>query len=631
MSKNTMVISVDDFYDGTYQPESPPDVMVVTAPPIEGVVGPDSFIQWWNDGYVDPFNVRPRPPSPPPPPLPIQGHGKVQQPVGNSSDIASDGSGIYTVNYHGRIYDVSIDKNGRAINANFVKLDKHTLKNISSEEASSYAKSYAERSFRQWYSEKYIAPKYKFENNDQKLHDNFLKNTLKKTTSELKKEGGFFLRDTSFNIIKAFTARGMTPEVEGKILTFVDEAIASFNDKDERLRQRNSDYYTNAIKLADFTGISENAYEIGELDMINTLFAKPFIDEKYNGRTLSTLAKQGSTIEVKSRVALVKDIKNNKTTAYLVQPDGVAIGSNIPVVQAKYNKTSATPVFTFETADGKITCMRSFRQAGNYVGFEFSAHSESIKSKNDIFPEDINLNFDKKIENIKLPFEYQINDAIVVFPDGSNMNPIYIYYGYPKSRYVDELKNSERKRQEEQYDQIKTGIKATLDFYKELAEKLGVKAEKLAENLAASSKGKKIRNAEDALKVFEQYKNSLGKKYGAKDREAIAKALESRDTKLVADRFNKMSKVFYRAGKVMDYADLGNELYKAFKTDNWRPFFVKAETLIAGNTAGAATAFAFSIVLGGPVGIIGFALIMAAVGALVDEQLVEQINKILGI
>ncbi|MDR2225427.1 MAG: colicin-like pore-forming protein [Providencia sp.] len=58
---------------------------------------------------------------------------------------------------------------------------------------------------------------------------------------------------------------------------------------------------------------------------------------------------------------------------------------------------------------------------------------------------------------------------------------------------------------------------------------------------------------------------------------------------------------------------------------------MKAETLIAGNTAGAATAFAFSIVLGGPVGIIGFALIMAAVGALVDEQLVEQINKILGI
>jgi len=47
--------------------------------------------------------------------------------------------------------------------------------------------------------------------------------------------------------------------------------------------------------------------------------------------------------------------------------------------------------------------------------------------------------------------------------------------------------------------------------------------------------------------------------------------------------------------------------------------------------AAALTAFAFSIILGLPLGIIGFALIMALVGAFVNEQLMESINSRLGI
>ncbi|MEY0725904.1 colicin-like pore-forming protein [Providencia rettgeri] len=629
MSKNTMVVSVDDFYDGTYQPESPPDMIVVTAPPMEGPIGEPSFIEWWNDGYVDPLNVRPRPPSPP---QPVQGHGKVQQPSGNINDVASDGSGIYTVNYHGRIYDVNIDKNGRATKVTFVKLDKHILKSISEKEAEKSVKKSAELSFRRWYSDKYITPNYKFGDNKKLLSENMIKNMLNSTRKKITDERAFFVRDTGFYFLKFYTPSFMTTDIENKISNFIKDSVELLNKEKPQLQEKNGEYYNRAIKVAEFTGVTEKAFDLGELDMVSTLYAGPFIDKSLNGKSLSKLADEGGTIEVKNRISLVKDIKNNKITAYLVKADGVGVGRNIPIIKAEYHKQLPTvPEFRFDLSDGKLTVGRTFKQYYDHVGFESQGSDNTLKSENAILPKDINLNFERKVESIKLPYEYQINDAIVVFPDGSNMNPIYVYYGYPKSRYIDELKNSERKRQEEQYDQLKTGIKATLDFYKELTEKLGVKAEKLAESLAASSKGKKIRNAEDALKAFEKYKKSLDKKYEAKDREAIAKALESKDAKLVADRFNKMSKVFYRAGKVMDYADLGNELYKAFKTDNWRPFFVKAETLIAGNTAGAATAFAFSIVLGGPVGIIGFALIMAAVGALVDEQLVEQINKILGI
>ncbi|WP_349289663.1 colicin-like pore-forming protein, partial [Salmonella enterica] len=39
----------------------------------------------------------------------------------------------------------------------------------------------------------------------------------------------------------------------------------------------------------------------------------------------------------------------------------------------------------------------------------------------------------------------------------------------------------------------------------------------------------------------------------------------------------------------------------------------------------------FSIMLGTPVGILGFAIIMAVVSALVNDKFIEQVNKLIGI
>lgn len=75
----------------------------------------------------------------------------------------------------------------------------------------------------------------------------------------------------------------------------------------------------------------------------------------------------------------------------------------------------------------------------------------------------------------------------------------------------------------------------------------------------------------------------------------------------------------------MDGVDLALELKKAIETDNYRSFFVKATSLLAGYEAGLLTAWAFSIILGTPLGILGFAIIMAAVSALIDEKLVEKV------
>lgn len=614
MTSKPIYVDINDFLDGKFQPESPPDVMIVTAPPVTNSESP--FIEWWGDGYVD--ETRPRPVKP------YNGSGKVISPKNTSL-----GEGTYEANYEGHVYDIEVDKNGRATVVKFKKEVAYAKKNISKDEIEKNVKEIAETAFRKSYSLREMSKKYPLPDNTRKLIDSFTNEYLNGTKSQVSKEKGYYVRDTAFVNMPGGLSFGITNKVESEIENNLRDSLGILNKIKDDLITKNNEYYLKGIKLCEFIGIKPNAFEVSELDMLNTLPAEPFLEGNYDGIKLSKLADKGVTIEVNNRVALIKDVNGNKSTAYLINADGVAVSKNIPIIKATYVKEST--VFHYELADEKISVGRVFLQNPNDMGFSHLIKDKTIKTKNLVLPEKIQLNNKLQLEDIQLPYEYQVNDAIIVFPDGSNMNPIYVYYGYPKSQYVDELKNNERKKQEAEYDQLKTGIKATLDFYKEVTEQLGLKAEILAENLAASSKGKRIRNAEDALKAFEKYKNSLGKKYGVKDREVIAKALEARDTKLAAERLNKMSKVFFKAGKVMDYADLGNELVKAIKTDNWRPFFVKAETLIAGSMAGAATAFAFSIVLGGPVGIIGFALIMAAVGALVDEQFVENINKTLGI
>ncbi|HBO23925.1 MAG TPA: hypothetical protein DD649_13710 [Providencia sp.] len=47
--------------------------------------------------------------------------------------------------------------------------------------------------------------------------------------------------------------------------------------------------------------------------------------------------------------------------------------------------------------------------------------------------------------------------------------------------------------------------------------------------------------------------------------------------------------------------------------------------------ATAVTGFAFSFLLGGPLGLLSYGLIMSGVGTLIDDKLIEDTNKLIGI
>ncbi|WP_410404956.1 colicin Ia central receptor-binding domain-containing protein [Escherichia coli] len=153
-------------------------------------------------------------------------------------------------------------------------------------------------------------------------------------------------------------------------------------------------------------------------------------------------------------------------------------------------------------------------------------------------------------------------------------------------------KIAEEKRKQDELKATKDAINFTTEFLKSVSEKYGAKAEQLAREMAGQAKGKKIRNV---------------------------------------DNLNRFSRGLGYAGKFTSLADWITEFGKGVRTENWRPLFVKTEAIIAGNAATALVALVFSILTGSALGIIGYGLLMAVTGALIDESLVEKANKFWGI
>lgn len=116
-------------------------------------------------------------------------------------------------------------------------------------------------------------------------------------------------------------------------------------------------------------------------------------------------------------------------------------------------------------------------------------------------------------------------------------------------------KIAEEKRKQDELKATKDAINFTTEFLKSVSEKYGAKAEQLAREMAGQAKGKKIRNVEEALKTYEKYRADINKKINAKDRAAIAAALESVKLSDISSNLNRFSRGLGYAGKFTSLAD----------------------------------------------------------------------------
>ena len=176
-------------------------------------------------------------------------------------------------------------------------------------------------------------------------------------------------------------------------------------------------------------------------------------------------------------------------------------------------------------------------------------------------------------------------------------------------------------------EQTIEAVKFTLEFYATIGERFGARASTLAKGLAQSAKGKTIRNAEQAINAFDAYKDALDKKFSAQDRQAISNALGSLDQQTMASSLSKFGKSLGFVGHMIDAVELATEATKSAESGNWAPFYIKAETLILGQAAGVILGLAFGLTMATPIGILGFGLLLAATGVLIDETLVSELNS----
>ncbi|HFZ1746316.1 TPA: colicin-like pore-forming protein [Klebsiella oxytoca] len=239
-----------------------------------------------------------------------------------------------------------------------------------------------------------------------------------------------------------------------------------------------------------------------------------------------------------------------------------------------------------------------------------------------------------KIEGGKVTTEVTKKDIMTAGGKGGGVRVVTLRYRIAIPVLTDAWKKSEalkKEIKEKEAQAVKDAVKFTADFYTQVSKSYGAKAEQLAKSMASQVKGKKIRNVDDALRAYDKHKANINKKINAKDRAAITNALKAADMNTVAKNIAKFSKGVGYVGPAMDSIDAFNELKKAVETDNWRPFFVKVQTIAIGLAATHLAALAFAAVLSGPVGVLGYGLIMAGIGAIVNDTIVEEANKIIGI
>lgn len=405
----------------------------------------------------------------------------------------------------------------------------------------------------------------------------------------------------------------LTKEAVNLVQDKLVESVISLYSKENSI----DDNSVNSVKFMEFSEFDNNSFN--EFDLMSTILAENLINNPdLMSSKLNEIAKNNGTVNVNVRMAVIKE--NNKASVALVRTDGVLVTKEVPVYPANYignGYLMDIKNLGVEYALLPVDSYSGLGLQGNII------QKYSNENKKFSYPEKVELPNKVESKRIEASYPHQFNDAIIVFPRNSNLPPLYAYSGFPAIKLKDK---DPRPQQEQEFNEIKDSVKFTISFYEKATQEFGKKAAQLSRELAEQSKGKIIRNVEDALRTYEKYGQNINNKINAKDRAAIIKALESIDAKQLASNLGKFSKGLGYTNHAINAVELLVEFKNAVKTGNWRPFFVKATSITAGLTAVALTAFAFSLIIGGPVGILGYALIISTIGALIDDALVEKVS-----
>lgn len=174
--------------------------------------------------------------------------------------------------------------------------------------------------------------------------------------------------------------------------------------------------------------------------------------------------------------------------------------------------------------------------------------------------------------------------------------------------------------------QLEEAVKTVSDFYSKVYGKLGEKASTNAQTLAAASKGKRIRNYNDAMAAWNKYGNNIEKKLSLADRNAVVNALNSMTQTDLAKNYQKFSKAFGVTSKALDLHRLYQNIKTAVKTGIWAPVITNIESLLAGALVAELAAIIFGGLVIGAVTAAMFAILGMLLASYVDVDHMKSLN-----
>nr|WP_181374714.1 colicin-like pore-forming protein [Pectobacterium carotovorum]AKG47561.1 Colicin-A [Pectobacterium carotovorum] len=149
-------------------------------------------------------------------------------------------------------------------------------------------------------------------------------------------------------------------------------------------------------------------------------------------------------------------------------------------------------------------------------------------------------------------------------------------------------------------------------------------------------KGKKIKNANDALKILEKTLSNPYINVHKKDLPAIAQAIKAVDGKKLSENLYKLGSSFKVADKFLKFDKIKNKVEEGFETGDWKPLLLEVEAMVLAGVASpivlAFTTASLGLLLS-PLTLSAATISVAAiiltgvVTSFIDANLADAINK----
>lgn len=210
------------------------------------------------------------------------------------------------------------------------------------------------------------------------------------------------------------------------------------------------------------------------------------------------------------------------------------------------------------------------------------------------------------------------------------------------SRDVDAKKNEltvivSAAEKREKDSALKDAFQMVADSASGITKAYGQQLGSLANEIASTVQGKKIRNYKDALATIKKIDANPNLKINSADRNAIAIALRAYDYHSYSVKLNRLSKAYGLLSKGFTAEKIYQSYSEGVRTGNWEPLMLTLESLaLSGVAATVVTQFVSALLLSlpvlgltlPPVAAVGLTILAAGVlTSWIDEEMAKKLNE----